>query len=278
SIRIIPITYVNSSAAIKAFVGQHGGACCTSSNARQVFEWALAGGTQPKQSDEDIRILFLPDQHLGRNTAASFGFLTEVDEAAGRGQSETLLWQPKKEHGGVTDEEIRAARIYLWAGHCSVHKLFRPEHVREVKEQYRDQGGITVLVHPECAKEVVDQADLSGSTEYIIRQIEIAAPGTNWAIGTEVHLVARLAQAARKRNVFVRILSDCQCLCTTMYRIDQPHLLWTLDNLAAGRVVNHIAVHAEAKQLARLALDRMLAHIGSGSVKSGTLTPPALVD
>src|SRR5690606_30750456 len=127
SIRIIPITYVNSSAAIKAFVGQHGGACCTSSNARQVFEWALAGGTQPKQSDEDIRILFLPDQHLGRNTAASFGFLTEVDEAAGRGQSETLLWQPKKEHGGVTDEEIRAARIYLWAGHCSVHKLFRPE-------------------------------------------------------------------------------------------------------------------------------------------------------
>ena len=256
--RVIPITYVNSTAAVKAFVGEHGGACCTSTNAKTVFEWAMNGGTIPKQADEDIRILFLPDQHLGRNTASSFGYATEVDEAAGKGRSQTALWQPKKDNGGLTDDQIREAKVFLWAGHCSVHKLFRPEHVDELRTASAKKGGINILVHPECCKEVVDKADLSGSTEYIIKTIEDAEPGSNWAIGTEVHLVNRLANAAKACDVNVRILSDCQCLCTTMYRIDQPHLLWALDNLAAGKVVNEIKVHAKAKELARLALDRML--------------------
>ncbi|MGI9014548.1 MAG: quinolinate synthase NadA [Phycisphaerales bacterium] len=255
--RVIPITYVNSTAAVKAFVGEHGGACCTSTNARKVFEWAMNGGTEPGNTD-DLRILFLPDQHLGRNTASSFGYLTEVDEAAGRGPTQTRLWQPKKEHGGLSEEEIRSTRVLLWAGHCSVHKLFRPEHVVQARAEYKDKGGITVLVHPECAKEVVDLADLSGSTEYIIRQIQDAQPGTHWAVGTEVHLVNRLAKEARERGIFVRMLSDCQCLCTTMYRIDQQHLLWVLDHLAAEKVVNEIRVPPRAKELARLALDRML--------------------
>lgn len=259
--RVIPITYVNSSAAIKAFVGQHGGACCTSSNAREIFAWALAGGTQPKADDESIRILFLPDQHLGRNTASSFGLLTEVDEAAGRGDTQTIIWNPRQEHGGVTDEQIRSAEVLLWAGHCSVHKLFRPEHIDELRALHADDGGITVIVHPECDKGVVDKADLSGSTGMIIKTIEAAAPGTRWAVGTETHLVNRLAKAAAERDVSVRIVSDCQCLCTTMYRIDQQHLLWVLDNLAKGKVVNEIAVPTQVREPALLALERMLAHV-----------------
>lgn len=269
--RLIPITYVNSSAAVKAFVGRHGGACCTSSNAKRVFEWALKGG-EADDGAENIKILFLPDQHLGRNTASSFGLLTEVDEAAGRGRSQTRVWNPKKPGGGLTDDEIREAKVLLWAGHCSVHKLFRPEHVDQIRAAYAERGGITVLVHPECCKEVVDKADLSGSTEYIIRQIEKAEPGSNWAVGTEFHLVNRLAAAAKQRGVNVRILSECQCLCTTMYRIDQPHLLWTLDNLAEGRVVNEVRVHPEAREWARAALERMLSLVGE------RLASPALVD
>jgi len=284
--RVIPITYVNSSAAIKAFVGEHGGACCTSSNATQVFDWALAGGTRPKAPDEEIRILFLPDQHLGRNTASSRGFLTEVDagidERAGLGASDTAIYDPRKPDGGITDVRIRAAKILLWAGHCSVHKLFRPEHVDQLRAEAANADGINVLVHPECIKEVVDKADLVGSTEYIIGQIENAEPGSRWAIGTEIHLVNRLANAARERGVFVRILSDCQCLCTTMYRIDQPHLLWVLDNLADGKVVNRVQVHPQAAALARLALERMLANVadhGSSAATPGTAPPPhALVD
>jgi len=277
-VRLIPITYVNSSAAIKAFVGAHGGSCCTSSNARQVFEWALAGGDKKKGSDpfSEIRILFLPDQHLGRNTASSFGFRTEVDEAAGLGETRTRIWNPRKENGGLTDEEIRKTNVFLWAGHCSVHKLFRPEHVDQVRAAYAEKGGITVLVHPECCKEVVDQADLSGSTEYIIRQVESAPEGSNWAVGTEVHLVNRLSREAAKRGVHVRILSDCQCLCTTMYRIDPQHLLWALDNLAEGKVVNEIRVNAQARELARLALDRMMANVAP--VPAGRKPEPALVD
>ncbi len=252
--RVIPITYVNSTAAIKAFVGEHGGACCTSSNASRVFEWALAGGTKPRAHGEEIKILFLPDQHLGRNTAKRHGSTTEVDVAMGaRGPADTALWNPKRDSGGLSAEEIRRAKVLLWAGHCSVHKLFRPEHVAEAHAD-----GRTVLVHPECAQEVVDIADLAGSTEYIIDMIERAEPGSRWAIGTEVHLVNRIARAARDRGVDARILSDCQCLCTTMYRIDQAHLAWCLDNLAAGKVVNRISVHPEAKSRARLALDRML--------------------
>ena len=265
AVRIIPITYVNSTAAIKAFVGEHGGACCTSTNATEVFKWALAGGIQPRADDEVIKVIFLPDQHLGRNTASRLGFITEVDVArdAARGQSQTVLWNPRNDRGGLADDQIRSADVYLWAGHCSVHKLFRPEHVDQARDQFKDSGGITVLVHPECIKEVVDKADLSGSTEYIIRTIRNAPPGSNWAVGTEHHLVQRLAHEASARGVNVRILSDCQCLCTTMFRIDPQHLLWTLDNLAEGRVVNQVKVNDKASDLARLALDRMLAHVGA---------------
>jgi len=251
--RVIPITYVNSTAAIKAFVGEHGGACCTSSNAHRVFEWALKGGDTPLARGERVKVFFLPDQHLGRNTAKSHGLVTEVDAANGGGTAECALWNPKLENGGLKPAQIRDAKVLLWAGHCSVHKLFRPEHVAAARVE-----GRTVLVHPECAQEVVDIADLAGSTEFIIDTIEGAAPGTSWAVGTEVHLVDRVARRAAARGVHVRILSECQCLCTTMYRIDQAHMAWCLDQLAAGKVVNRITVHPEAKRLARLALDRML--------------------
>ncbi|MDI9402407.1 MAG: quinolinate synthase NadA [Limnohabitans sp.] len=259
--RVIPITYVNSTAAIKAFVGQHGGACCTSSNAMRVFEWALAGGDSPTRRGsrgdaEEIKILFLPDQHLGRNTAKRHGLVTEVDAAASgrRAPAQTALWNPKLDDGGLSPEEIVDAKVLLWAGHCSVHKLFRPEHVAAARKD-----GRTVLVHPECAQEVVDIADLAGSTEYIIDEIARAEAGSRWAVGTEVHLVNRIAQRAQERSVDVSILSDCQCLCTTMYRIDQAHLSWCLDHLAAGKVVNRISVHPDAKKFAKLALERMLA-------------------
>ncbi|MFA6043658.1 MAG: quinolinate synthase NadA [Phycisphaerales bacterium] len=266
--RVIPITYVNSTAAIKAFVGEHGGACCTSSNALEVFTWAMNGGTVPKARGERIKVLFLPDQHLGRNTAAKFG----IDVAAA-----TCVYDPKVARkgdalGGATPAQVMESQVILWAGHCSVHKLFRPEHCAQIREQDAREGTrTTILVHPECAKEVVDAADLNGSTEYIIRAVREAAPGSRWAIGTEVHLVNRLANEAKGRGVHVRILSDCQCLCTTMFRIDEPHLLWVLDHLVGksegrlkhadgeGRVVNQIEVLPKVKELALLALDRMLA-------------------
>ncbi|HWB20394.1 MAG TPA: quinolinate synthase [Phycisphaerales bacterium] len=293
--RIIPITYVNSSAAIKAFVGAHGGACCTSSNADAVFRWALAGGTKPQGKNEEIKVLFLPDQHLGRNTAKKLGFRSDVDAssassmngggAAGisisaksmNGQEKThareggemLVWNPRArgdDAGGVTQEEIRSAQVYLWAGHCSVHKLFRPEHVHAARERYKDAGGVKVLVHPECCQEVVDLADLAGSTEFIIKTIENAPAGSRWMVATEIHLVMRIAREAKKRGVEVHILSDCQCLCTTMYRIDPQHLLWVLDNLVEGKVVNEIVVDDATAADARLALERMLENTGGGKV------------
>lgn len=252
-IRLIPICYMNSSAAIKAFCGEHGGAVCTSSNCQRVFEWAFAGGTEPLAEGEEARILFLPDQHLGRNTAAAMGMdvLTQ-----------TCLWDPKShdELGGSDEALVLQSRVVLWKGHCSVHKLFRPEHVDMVRAQWPD---VTVMVHPECAHEVVLKADLTGSTEGIISRIRQARPGTRWAIGTEVHMVNRLAREAEARGVQVRILSDCQCLCTTMFRIDLPHLLWTLDNLAAGKVVNQIKVHPQVKHWALVALERMLQLTGN---------------
>ncbi|MCZ6835984.1 MAG: quinolinate synthase NadA [Planctomycetota bacterium] len=259
--RLIPITYVNSTAAIKAFVGDKGGACCTSSNAEAIFKWAMAGGTQPLTEDEEIKVLFLPDQHLGRNTASKMGFVTEVDEAAGRGDTQTELWNQKLDFGGLTEQQIQNAKVLLWAGHCSVHKLFRPEHVDQLREAHSNNGGITIMVHPECAKEVVDKADLDGSTEMIIQTVQNAPRGSHWAIGTEVHLVNRLARDSEANGVHVRMLSECQCLCTTMYRIDQEHLLWVLDQLANGEVVNRVSVHPEARRLAKLALDRMLANV-----------------
>jgi len=249
--RIVPITYVNSSAAIKAFVGMNGGACCTSSNAPAVFEWALAGGAEPAKPGEEIKLLFLPDQHLGRNTAALHGIDTTT---------QAPLYDPKlvrqgKDLGGMTPDELRDAKVILWAGHCSVHKLFRPEHCDELRANDPER---TILVHPECCKEVVDRSDLAGSTEFIIRTIEDAEAGSKWAVGTEVHLVNRIAKAAAERGVDVKILSDCQCLCTTMYRIDQPHLCWVLDHLAKGKVVNQVSVHADAREHALTALGRML--------------------
>ncbi len=266
--RIIPITYINSTAAIKAFVGREGGIVCTSSNAQKMFEWAMAGGTKPRKSGEEIKVLFLPDQHLGRNTAAAHGL--DV-------RTQTCLYDPRRaakgdEYGGSSIEQVAEAKVILWAGHCSVHKLFRPEHCDQIRaEDARRRedavGGeihgatrepTTILVHPECCKEVVDKSDLAGSTEYIIRTIREAKPGSRWAVGTETHLVNRLAREAAGRGVHVRILSDCQCLCTTMFRIDQAHLCWVLDNLAQGKVVNRITVHAEARKRALEAIDRML--------------------
>ncbi len=251
--RIIPICYMNSTAAIKAFCGEHGGAVCTSSNCDKVFDWALAGGDDPLQPTQRVQILFLPDQHLGRNTAAAAGY--QVDRPEGRSDAQMCLWDPEQYLGGQDAATVRQSTFLLWKGHCSVHKLFRPEHVEEVREAV---PGIQVITHPECAYEVCQQADSTGSTEGIIQAIENAEPGSKWAIGTEVHLVQRLADAAKARGVFVRILSECQCLCTTMVRIDQPHLLWTLDRLAEGKVPNVIRVHPEAQRQAMLSLERML--------------------
>ena len=262
--RVIPITYVNSSASIKAFVGAHGGACCTSSNADHVFQWAMAGG-EGDPSDE-IKILFLPDQHLGRNTAAKFGLDTET---------QTALFDPRLAEtgdpmGGLTPETLNRAKVILWAGHCSVHKLFRPEHVRAARamsESEPDKQPWRVIVHPECSKEVVDLADESGSTGMILDRISGSEPGSRWVVGTEHNLVRRLSREAAGRGVDVRILSDCQCLCTTMYRIDQPHLLWSLDMLCglspSGRdrspeIPNRIQVPEATRREALLALDRML--------------------
>lgn len=265
--RVIPITYMNSTAAIKAFVGENGGAVCTSSNARQILEWAFAGGTKPKAEDERIKVMFFPDQHLGRNTAADMGY----DIA-----SQMCLWDPRgsKELGGNSPRNILDSAVILWKGHCSVHKLFRPEHVDQIKAT---DPQMTVIVHPECVHEVVEKADMTGSTEGIIKAIEQSPPGGKWAVGTEVHLVNRLAQSAAKRGVFVRILSDCQCLCTTMYRIDPQHLLWALDELAAGRVVNQVKVEEKVKQWARTALRRML-EITKISPDAPVTARPALVD
>lgn len=259
--RIIPITYVNSTAAIKAFVGAHGGACCTSSNADKVFSWAMAGGTEPKSRDEDIKILFLPDQHLGRNTASKYG----IDVARRSALYDPRLTRRGEPLGGMTADQLLSAAALLWAGHCSVHKLFRPEHCDQIRAA-RDGSPFKILVHPECSKGVVDKADLAGSTEFIIKTIRSAPRGSRWAVGTEHHLVARLSREAAARGVEVRILSDCQCLCTTMFRIDQPHVLWVLDHLAGAfsrdkstpKVVNAIKVHAAVRADALLALDRML--------------------
>ena len=271
--RVIPITYVNSTAAIKAFVGEHGGACCTSSNASAIFKWALDGGTKKKKRGEQIKILFLPDQHLGRNTAKQFGFVTEVDAQRGNGKKpQCAVWDPKLDNGGLTDEQIRDASVLLWAGHCSVHKLFRPEHVDQARQRFANDGGVTVIVHPECPQEVVDKADLSGSTGQIINAIEQAEPGTNFSVGTEVHLVNRLANDAKQRDITVTMLSDCQCLCTTMYRIEPRNLLWVLDNLADGKVVNRIEVTPKAAELATHALDRMLAHAGATAARPAAAT------
>lgn len=240
---ITPITYVNSSAAVKAFVGRNDGACCTSSNAKLVLDWALHGGT-PDDHTAGHKVLFVPDQHLGRNTAYSLGFPLES----------MVVYDPQQPDGGLTPDQIRDARFILWKGHCSVHQLFNAQQVaaiRKLPEPY------TVLVHPECNWEVCQAADLVGSTEYIIKTIADAPTGSHWAVGTEVHLVQRLANEHPDKHV--RSLAGIQCLCTTMYRVDLKHLYWTLDKLTKGEVVNQIVVDDETKHWSKVALDRMLA-------------------
>src|SRR5215203_2437690 len=248
---IVPITYMNSSAAIKAFVGEHGGAVCTSSNCRNVLEWALKGGAvegsenagsdSPSSLNPEprtlnpagkVKILFFPDQHLGRNTAYAMGYPLD----------RMVVWDPRQDLGGNDARGLRDADFVLWKGHCSVHALFRPEHVDEARAKY---PGIKVIVHPECKFEVVQKADMAGSTAYIVKQVQAAPPGTEWAIGTEVHLVHRLKQQHPEQKIIV--LSDCQCLCTTMYRIDLPHLCWTMEKLVEGEVVNEIRVDANTR-------------------------------
>jgi quinolinate synthase len=232
--RVIPVTYMNSSAAIKAFCGRNGGAVCTSSNAGAVLRWALERGD---------KILFLPDQHLGRNSAYSLGY--RLDEMA--------LWDPYEVMGGNSSEALRNARFVLWKGHCSVHQRFLPAHVAQVRARY---PGIRVISHPECRWEVCQLSDDVGSTEHIIKKVTHAPAGSQWAIGTEIHLVNRLKNENPDRLVVP--LDDCGCLCSTMFRIDAPHLLWALENIAEGRIVNQITVPVSVAADARLALGRML--------------------
>ena len=233
---VTPVTYINSAASLKAFCGRHGGIVCTSSNARAVLDWAFA---------RTKRVLFFPDQHLGRNTARAMG--VPLDEMA--------LWNPHDPAlGGNARERIERARVILWQGHCSVHAMFRPEHVDAMRANL---PGVKVLVHPECSMEVVDKADLVGSTSYILRQVEQAPPGSVWAIGTELHLVKRLEKNHPEQTI--RFLSPVVCMCATMYRIDLAHLCWSLEHLERGRPVNVIRVDDETAQWAHTALERMLA-------------------
>ena len=250
---VTPITYVNSSAAVKAFVGAHDGACCTSSNAKRVLDWALHGATPDGPADAGHKVLFVPDQHLGRNTAYALGFPLE----------EMVVYDPQQPNGGLTADQIRAARFILWKGHCSVHQLFNTQQVEAIRALPEPH---TVLVHPECSWEVCQAADLVGSTEYIIQTVADAPAGSYWAIGTEVHLVQRLAQEHPDKHV--RSLAGIQCLCTTMYRVDLKHLYWTLEKLTQGEVVNQIMVDDETKRWAKIALDRMLALKPAGAVSA----------
>jgi quinolinate synthase len=233
---LIPLTYMNSAAAIKAFCGERGGLVCTSSNARGAFEWAFARAG---------KILFLPDQHLGRNTAFAMGIQL----------SEMVVWDPYQINGGLSPDRLKGAKVILWKGHCSVHQRFLPEHVDRVR---RDEPGMQVIVHPECRWEVCQKADDVGSTEHIIQAIERAPEGSSFAVGTEIHLVNRLAKRFAPLGKRVITLDDSGCLCTTMYRISPQHLAWALENLVEGRVVNRIKVDDDVKQWARAALDRML--------------------
>lgn len=232
---ITPVTYINSAASLKAFCGRHGGIVCTSSNAAAVLKWAF---------DRTERVLFFPDQHLGRNTAKAMGI--PLDRMA--------VWNPHAPAlGGNSPEAIQNAKVLLWQGHCSVHAMFRPEHVDAFRQKY---PGIKVLVHPECAMEVVDKSDYQGSTSKIIKTVEVAPPGTKWAIGTELHLVNRLKHQHPEQEI--HFLSPVVCMCATMYRIDLAHLCWSLENLAAGTPVNVIQVDPDTAHYALVALERML--------------------
>ncbi|HYL92416.1 MAG TPA: quinolinate synthase NadA [Alphaproteobacteria bacterium] len=233
---VTPLTYMNSTAAIKAFCGERGGLVCTSSNAQAAFQWAFA---------RNEKALFLPDQHLGRNTAYAMGIpLTDC-----------VVWDPFMLMGGVTPERLRQAKVILWKGHCSVHQRFLPEHVDKVRAKY---PGIKVIVHPECRWEVCQKADGIGSTEGLIKMIREAPAGSKFAVGTEIHLVNRAGKEFAKENKMVITLDDSGCLCTTMFRISPQHLCWALENLVDGNVVNRIQVPEKVKHWARVALNRML--------------------
>jgi quinolinate synthase len=232
---IVPVTYINSAAAIKAFIGERGGTVCTSSNAMATLKWAFERGE---------KILFLPDQHLGRNTAYKMGIPLE----------EMVVWDPHEIFGGLDPEQVRHARMILWKGHCSVHERFT---VRQIEATRREHPGVRVIVHPEVPWEVVQAADDSGSTEYIIKTVKDSPPGSIWAVGTEVHLVNRLANEVAPGRTVIS-LDQFGCLCSTMFRVSPNHLLWILEELIEGRVPNRIVVPDEQKHWNRVALDRML--------------------
>ena len=231
---ITPITYINSSADLKAFCGERGGAVCTSTNAEKIIRWAF---------ERTEKILFFPDQHLGRNTCKKMGL--SIDQM--------ILWDPALPLGGNSPEAVRKARVFLWNGFCSVHLMFQPQHVDLFRRQHQD---LKVIVHPECMMEVVDKSDYVGSTEYIIRTVSNAASGTKWAVGTELNLVNRLKDNNPDKQIY--FLSPMVCMCSTMFRIDAQHLLWSLENLEAGKVVNQVIVPEEDKHWAKIALERML--------------------
>jgi quinolinate synthase len=234
--RTTPVTYMNSSAAIKSFTGEHGGTICTSSNAQKSLEWAFS---------KSEKVLFLPDQHLGRNTAVL---------ALGLSLDDCVLWNPWKPMGGLTEDQIRGAKMILWRGHCSVHGRFTRESIQEVRTRI---PGVQVIVHPECQHEVVADADVVGSTEKIIQVVSQSAPGSKWAVGTELNLVSRLAsQNPDKEVVF---LDKTVCYCSTMNRIDLPHLVWSMESTLAGHIVNQVKVDSRIAQYSRVALEQMLA-------------------
>src|SRR6267378_298594 len=232
--KIIPVTYMNSTAAIKSFTGEQGGSVCTSSNAAAVMKWAFERGE---------KVLFLPDEHLGRNTGYRMGIPLD----------EMIVWDPYEDLGGNTAEAIAKARVILWKGYCSVHQRFTPEQITKVR---RENPGVRVIVHPECKFEVAQAADEIGSTEGIIRVIKAAPPGSKWAVGTEIHMVNRLSKELKDRQVIS--LDSSVCVCTTMFRITPVHLLWALENLGTGKIVNQISVDERTRHFARTALDRML--------------------
>ena len=231
---VIPVTYMNSTASIKSLCGKNNGIVCTSSNAKQAFDWAFEQGE---------RILFIPDQHLGRNTAKDYG----IDE------SEMVIWDPYKKNGGLEIDEIINAKIILWKGHCSVHTRFTLDQIKKAKENHPD---VNIIVHPECTRDVVDASDYNGSTEYIIDMVNNAESNSIWAIGTEINLVKRLASENPDKNIYC--LDSVVCPCSTMYRIHPAYLLWVLEGLIAGYLINNVQVSAEDRKYSKIAIDRML--------------------
>ena len=233
---ITPVTYINSAADLKAFCGRHGGIVCTSTNARHVLDWSFA---------QREKVLFFPDQHLGRNTAYTMGIPLE----------EMVVWDYEQPLGGLTEDQIKKAKMILWKGFCSVHQLFTPEYIDQFREQYPETK---VIAHPESSFEVCQKSDYVGSTEYIIKTIRDSDPGTRWLVGTELNLVNRLHEQFKHEDKQVHFMSGTVCMCSTMFRIDPTSLLWTLENLVEGNVVNRITVAPDEKEQALIALDRML--------------------